>query len=87
MIHTKVNGPIMLRAMVRYRYFITFFDDYPRFGWVELPTKKLISLDAFKTFKATIELKLGKRLSVSAFIKDGEYYANKMKLVEILLIL
>jgi len=57
LINTGICGPITLTSMGRYRYFITFIDDYSRFGWINLLQEKSSSLDAFKYFKAAIELK------------------------------
>ncbi|RDY02666.1 hypothetical protein CR513_13845, partial [Mucuna pruriens] len=47
LIHTNICRPITLISMGGFMY-----------GWVELLYKKFESLDAFKTFKVTIELKL-----------------------------
>ena len=58
LIHTYICGPITPTSMGGYRYFITFIDDYSRFRWIDLLQEKSSSLDAFKSFKATIELKM-----------------------------
>jgi len=57
-----------------YKYFITFIDDYSRFGWIDLLQEKSSSLDAFKSFKAAIELKIGKKIKCVRSDKGGEYY-------------
>ena len=36
LIHTDICGPITSTSMGGYRYFITFIDDYSRFGWIDL---------------------------------------------------
>ena len=36
LIHTDIYGPITPTSMGEYRYFITFIDDYSRFGWIDL---------------------------------------------------
>ena len=74
LIHSDISGPITPIIMGDYRYFITFIDDYFRFGWVELLVEKSKSLDAFKTFKVIVELKLGKKIKCSNSNKGGEYY-------------
>ena len=55
-IHTHICGLFNPRAMVGYKYFITFIDDYSRYGFVELIREKSDSLEAFKAFKAKVEL-------------------------------
>ena len=59
-----------------YRYFITFIDDYSRFGWIDLLQEKSSSMDAFKSFKAAIELKTGKKIQCVKFDRGGEYYGK-----------
>ena len=39
-----------------YRYFITFIDDYSRYGFVKLIREKFESSEALKAFKAKFEL-------------------------------
>ena len=41
---------------------------------MELLAKKSESLSAFKTFKATIKLKLGKKIKCVHSDRGGEYY-------------
>lgn len=50
LIHTNMCEPITPNSMGEYRYFITFIDDFSRFGWLELLQDKYSSLDAFKFF-------------------------------------
>ena len=55
-IHTDICGPFIPPAMSSHKYFITFIDYYSRYGFVELILEKSDSLEAFKAFKAKIEL-------------------------------
>ena len=55
-IHTNIYGPFTSLAMGGYKYFITFIDDYSCYGFVELICEKSESLEAFKAFKAKVEL-------------------------------
>jgi len=61
LIHIDICRPITPTSMGGYRYFITFIDDYSRLGWIDLRQEKSSSLDVFKSFKATIELKQERR--------------------------
>ena len=58
LIHNDVSEPISPLTIGGFKYFILFIDYHSRFGWVDLLTKKSKSLEAFKRFKVTIELKL-----------------------------
>ena len=60
-IHTDICGPFTPPAMGDHKYFITFINDYSRYGFVELIREKSNSSDAFKAFKAKVELRKGKR--------------------------
>jgi len=76
LIHTDICGPITPTSMGGYKYFITFIDDYSRFGWIDLLQENSSSLDAFKSFKAAIELKIGKKIKCVRSDKGGEYYGR-----------
>ena len=76
LIHTDICGPISPAVMGGYRYFITFIDDFSRFGWIELIQEKTNSLGAFKSFKYVIELKTSKRIKCVRSDRGGEYYGR-----------
>ena len=59
--HTNMCGPFNVHARGGYEYFITFTDDYSRFGYVYQMHKKSNALDKF------IEFKLGKHIKVFQF--------------------
>ena len=40
LIHSDVYGPMLIQARGGYEYFITFIDDYSRFGYVYLMKRK-----------------------------------------------
>ena len=48
LIHTDIYGPMNIRARHGAVYFITFIDDYTRFGYVYLISHKSEALDYFK---------------------------------------
>lgn len=72
LIHIDICGPIP--AMGGFRYFITFIDNFSRYGWIDLLHEKSESLDAFKTFKAATELKLGVKIMFVISDRGGEFY-------------
>ena len=53
--HTDVCGLMSIQARGRYEYFITFTDDYSRFGYVYLMRHKSDAFDMFKVFKAEVD--------------------------------
>ena len=55
-IHTDICGSFTPPTMGGHKYFITFIDDYSYYAFVELIHEKSDSLEAFKAFKAKVEL-------------------------------
>ena len=50
-VHTNMCGPFNVYAWGGQEYFITFMDDYSRFGYVYLMHRKFDALDKFIEFK------------------------------------
>ena len=73
-IHTDIYRSFTRLAMGGHKYFITFIDDYSRYVFVELICEKPDSLEAFKAFKAKIELQQVKKIKVVHSDRGGEYY-------------
>ena len=67
------------QARVGYKYFITFTDDYSRFGSVYLMKRKSEAFEKFKEFKAKVENQLGKRIKVIRYDRGGEYLLGYFK--------
>ena len=58
-IHTNICGSFTHPTMGGHKYFITFIDNYSRYGFSQLIRKNSYSLEtfkAFKAFKAKVEL-------------------------------
>jgi hypothetical protein len=55
LIHTDVCGPMSTCTRNSDRYFITFTDDYSRYGYVYLMRHKSESFEKFKEFKTEVE--------------------------------
>ena len=75
-IHTTICGSFTHPTMGGYKYFITFIDDYSHYDVVELIREKFDSLEAFKAFKAKIELQQGKNIKVVHSDRGSEYYGK-----------
>ena len=54
-IHTDVYGPISLISRGGYQYFITFTDDFRRYGYIYLTRHKSESFEKFKLFKNKVQ--------------------------------
>ena len=53
-----------------------FIDEYSRYGYLYLIHEKSKALDVFKSFKAEVELQLGKKIKVFKSDRGGEYYGK-----------
>ena len=59
-----------------YEYFITFIDNYSRYGYLYLLHEKSQSLDMFKIYKAEVENQLNRKIKVVKSDCNGEYYGR-----------
>ncbi|KAJ9541594.1 hypothetical protein OSB04_028100 [Centaurea solstitialis] len=76
LIHTDICGPFPTTSWNGQQYFITFIDDYSRYGYLYLIHEKSQSLDVFKDFKAKVELQLSKKIKAVRSDRGGEYYGR-----------
>ena len=76
LIHTDICGPFPTASWNGQQYFITFIDDYSRYGYLYLIHEKSQSLDVFKEYKAEVELQLGKKIKAVKSDRGGEYYGR-----------
>ncbi|RDX60278.1 hypothetical protein CR513_61593, partial [Mucuna pruriens] len=76
LIHTDICDTFPTASWNGQQYFITFIDDYSRYGYLYLIHEKSQSLDVFKSFKAEVELQLGKKIKAVKSDRGGEYYGR-----------
>jgi len=74
-IHTDICGPLK-PTLCENKYFITFIDDFSRFGYVYLINEKSQSLEKFKIFKTEVENQCGKSIKVVRSDRGGEFYGR-----------
>ena len=79
LMHSDVCGPMSTQVKGGYEYFITFIDDYSRFGYVYLMKRKSEVFEKFKEFRAEIENQLGKRIRAIRSAHGGEYLLRDFK--------
>ena len=53
---TDICGPFPVKSVDGYDSFITFIDDYSRYGYIYPIKERSKALDKFKIFKAEIEI-------------------------------
>ena len=54
-IHIDIYGPFPVKSVDGYNSFITFTDNYSRYGYIYLIKERTEALDKFKVFKAEVE--------------------------------
>ena len=64
LVHTDVCHPMSTQVKGGYEYFITFIDDYSRYGYVYLMRRKSEAFEKFKVFRVKVENQLGKHIKV-----------------------
>ena len=79
LVHSDVCGPINVQARGGFEYFVTFTDDYSRYGYVYLMTRKSEAFDKFKEFKAEVEKQLGKNIKTLLSDRGGEYLSHDFR--------
>ena len=79
LIHTDVCGPFSISARGGFRYFITFTDDFSKYGYVYLMTHKSDALERFKEFKNEVENQLDRKIKVLRSDRGGEYLSGEFK--------
>ena len=77
LIHTDVCGPISSLARGGFHYFITFTDDFSRYGYVYLMKHKSESFEKFKEFKNEVQNQLGKSIKTLRSDRGGEYLSQE----------
>ena len=62
-----------------YKYFITFIDDYSRYGYIYLMRHKSEAFDKFKEFKTEVENHRGKSIKSLRSDRGGEYLLGEFR--------
>ena len=57
-------------------FFLTFIDDFSRYGYLYLIQEKSDVLEKFKVFKLEVEKQLGKFIKIVSYHCGGEYYGR-----------
>ena len=73
LIHSDVCGPMTTPAREGFSYFITFIDDYSRYGYVYLMKYKSEAFEKFKEFRQEVEKQLRRSIKTLWSDRGGEY--------------
>ncbi|KAK8533071.1 hypothetical protein V6N12_076352 [Hibiscus sabdariffa] len=76
LIHSDVCGPMNTQARGGYQYFITFTDDFSRYGYIYLMRHKSEALEKFKDFKNEVQNQHGKSIKALRSDRGGEYLSQ-----------
>ena len=77
LIHTDVCGPFRIVSRQGASYFVTFTDDYSRYGYVYLLKHKHEVFETFKVFQKEVENQLGKTIKSLRSDRGGEYMSQE----------
>ncbi|GKA16507.1 retrotransposon protein, putative, ty1-copia subclass [Tanacetum coccineum] len=77
LIHTDVCGPFRVVSRQGASYFVTFTDDFSRYGYVYLLKHKHEVFETFKVFQKEVENQLGKTIKSLRSDRGGEYMSQE----------
>ncbi|GJR03819.1 zinc finger, CCHC-type containing protein [Tanacetum coccineum] len=77
LIHTDVCGPFRIMSRQGANYFVTFTDDFSRYGYVYLLKHKHEVFETFKVFQKEVENQLGKTIKLVRSDRRGEYMSQE----------
>jgi len=75
-IHTNICGPFEVSSFNKEKYFITFTDDFSRYGHVYLLPKKSQAVNALEIYINEVERQLDRKVKVVRSDRGGEYYGR-----------
>ncbi|GKF83930.1 retrotransposon protein, putative, ty1-copia subclass [Tanacetum coccineum] len=76
-LHTDVCGPFKITSRQGANYFVTFTDDFSRYGYVYLLKHKHEVFETFKVFQKEVENQLGKTIKSLRSDREGEYMSQE----------
>jgi len=76
LIHTDICGLLEASAYGGEKYFITFIDDFSRYGYIYLLHEKSQSVDALEVFINEVERQLDRKVKIVRSNRGGEYYGR-----------
>ncbi|GKA12293.1 retrotransposon protein, putative, ty1-copia subclass [Tanacetum coccineum] len=77
LIHTDVCGPFKIMSRQGVSYFVTFTDDFSRYGYVYLLKHKHEVFETFKVFQKEVENQFSKTIKLLRSDRGGEYMSQE----------
>ncbi|GKA35934.1 retrotransposon protein, putative, ty1-copia subclass [Tanacetum coccineum] len=77
LMHSDVCGPFRTTSREGAKYYVTFTDDFSRYGYVHLIKHKHEVFEMFKTFQNDVENQLGKTIKALRSNQGGEYLSQE----------
>ncbi|KAI3808383.1 hypothetical protein L1987_24333 [Smallanthus sonchifolius] len=77
LVHTDVCGPFRTMSRSGERYFVTFTDDFSRYGYVYLMKHKHETFEMFEQYQNEVQNQLGKRIKMVRSDRGGEYLSQE----------
>ena len=77
LIHTDVCGPFRTMSRDGANYFVTFTDDFSRYGYVYLIKHKHEVFETFKSYQHEVENQLEKTIKALRSDRGGEYMSQE----------
>ncbi|GKF03649.1 retrotransposon protein, putative, ty1-copia subclass, partial [Tanacetum coccineum] len=77
LIHTDVCRPFRTVSKQGSSYFVTFTDDFSRYGYVYLLKHKHEVFETLKVFQKEVEDQLGKTIKLLRSVRGGEYMSQQ----------
>ncbi|KAK8680761.1 hypothetical protein V6N13_109700 [Hibiscus sabdariffa] len=77
LIHSDVCGPMNAQARGGFHYFITFTDDFSRYGYIYLMRHKSEALEKFKEFRNEVQNQHGKSIKALRSDRGGKYLSHE----------
>ena len=77
LIHSNVWGITPVISHAKYKYFVTFIDDYNKYTWIYFLRYKSEVFSAFKKFVAYVETQFSSRSKVLRSYLGGEYMSHE----------
>nr|GFA54976.1 zinc finger, CCHC-type [Tanacetum cinerariifolium] len=77
LIHTDVCGPFKIMSRQGASYFVTFTDDFSRYGYVYMLKHKHEVFETFKVFQKEVENQLGKTIESLHSDRGGKYMSQE----------
>ena len=79
LIHSDICGPLNVKTRHGKSYFITFIDDFTRFGHIYLISHKYEAISCFKSYMSLVENQLDRKIKVLRTDRGGEYQSTQFK--------